>query len=78
MSHCAVCRRDSLCALTRWFLGNVALVAAEAAVAQVSASRETQQVPLSPQEETQMSKYDIDGLVSVVSVIVVLYMSYQN
>ena len=66
-------RKDSLYALARWFLGNVALVAAEAAVAQMSASRDTQLIPLSPQEETQMSKCDIDRLVSVVSVIVVLY-----
>ena len=68
-----MCRKDSLCALARWFLGNVALVAAEAAVAQMSASKDTQLIPLSPQEETQMSKCDIDRLVSVVSVIVVLY-----
>ena len=49
---------------------NAVLVAAEP---QMSASRETQQKPLSPQEETQMSKCGIDRLVSVLSVIVVLY-----
>ena len=38
----------------------------------MSASRETQPTPLSPQEETHMSKCVIDRLVSVVSVIVVL------
>ena len=46
---------------------NAVLVAAEP---QMSASRKTQQKPLSPQEETQMSKCVIDRLVSI---IVVLY-----
>ena len=49
---------------------NVALVAAEE---QMLASRETQEIPLSLQEETHMSKCLISRLVSVVSITVVLY-----
>ena len=59
---------------------NVVLVVAEA---QMSPSRETQPTPFSLQEETQMSKCVTDRLVSVVSIMVVLYcssraVSYQN
>ena len=52
---------------------NVVLVAAEAVEGQMSASREAQAAPNSLQEVTHMSKCDIDRLVTVVSIIVVLY-----
>ena len=49
----------------------------------MSALRKVQQKPFSPQEETQMSKCDIDRLVSVVSITVyciahLMAVSYQN